>query len=187
MFVGIRETSVFQEELFVRDQIRAPFHQAQVQGYDAKSWIILPTGCQIAVTSHLLSQQLDFVSYPENWIWWTGLRSQSMTGASPHSFEWGGGADSGESKPPTPKFWFLLRFCPLWFGNIDKSKDFGFWFMGFWFLFFFLFLSDFFSFFLSEFWGADIPPEFWTRGHIPQWRRPWTMISFNGMIALFVV
>ena len=187
MFVGIRETSVFQEELFVRDQIRAPFHQAQVQGYDAKSWNILPMGCQIVVTSHLLSQQLDFVSYPENWIWWTGLGSQSMTGViTKFWLGRGGGADSGESKPPTTKFWFLLRFCPLWFGNIDKSKDFGFWFLGFWFLIF-SFSFWFFSFFLSDFWGADIPPEFWTRGHILQWRRPWTMISFNGMIALFVV
>ena len=34
-----------------------------------------------------------------------------------------GGADSNESKPPTPKFRYLLGFRPLYFGNIGKSKN----------------------------------------------------------------
>ena len=38
--------------------------------------------------------------------------------------DWGG-TDSGESKPPTPKFRFLLGFWPLYFGNIGKSKIFS--------------------------------------------------------------
>ena len=32
---------------------------------------------------------------------------------------------SGESKPPTPKFRFLLGFRPLYFGNIENSKSFS--------------------------------------------------------------
>ena len=35
-----------------------------------------------------------------------------------------GGTDSGESKPPTPKFRFLLGFRPLYFENIGKSENF---------------------------------------------------------------
>ena len=33
--------------------------------------------------------------------------------------------DSGESRPPTPKFQFLFGFRPLCFGNIGKSEIFG--------------------------------------------------------------
>ena len=36
----------------------------------------------------------------------------------------GGGADSGGSKPSSPKFLFLLEFHPLYFGNIEKSENF---------------------------------------------------------------
>ena len=35
-----------------------------------------------------------------------------------------GGTDSGESKPPTPKFRFFLGFRPLYFGNVGKSGNF---------------------------------------------------------------
>ena len=47
-----------------------------------------------------------------------------------HEFSTGGriltgGTVSGESKPPTPKFRFLLGFRPLYYGNIEKSKSFG--------------------------------------------------------------
>ena len=49
-----------------------------------------------------------------------------LAGALPWTFYmgnrfWLGGRDSDESKPLTPKFWFLIRFCPL-LGNICKSK-----------------------------------------------------------------
>ena len=37
--------------------------------------------------------------------------------------DWGG-TDLGESKPPSPKFQFLLGFRPLCFENIRKSKSF---------------------------------------------------------------
>ena len=44
-----------------------------------------------------------------------------QAGASPRSFNWGmnsdWGTDSGDSKPPTPKFGFLLGFRPRYFGN----------------------------------------------------------------------
>ena len=36
----------------------------------------------------------------------------------------GGGADSGGSKPSSPKFLFLLEFHALYFGNIEKSENF---------------------------------------------------------------
>ena len=36
-----------------------------------------------------------------------------------------GRPDSGEPKPPTPTFQFLLEICPPYFGNIVKSKTFG--------------------------------------------------------------
>ena len=73
------------------------------------------------------------------------------------SFDWGegGGADSGES-----------NHLPL---NSDFSSDFAHFDLEILtnpkilvsdFCFLFLFLSDFFLFFLSDFWGADIPPEF---------------------------
>ena len=49
-----------------------------------------------------------------------------------HEFSTGGGGRiltgetvSGESKPPTPKFRFLLGFRPLYFGNIENSKSFS--------------------------------------------------------------
>ena len=32
------------------------------------------------------------------------------------------GTDSGDSKPSNPKFWSLLRFCSLCFGNIGKPR-----------------------------------------------------------------
>ena len=43
-------------------------------------------------------------------------------GASPRRFDWEGGTDSGESKPTTLNFWFLLGFRPLHFENPEKSK-----------------------------------------------------------------
>ena len=43
-------------------------------------------------------------------------REQILTG--------GGGADSGGSKPSSPKFLFLLEFHALYFGNIEKSENF---------------------------------------------------------------
>ena len=33
-------------------------------------------------------------------------------------FDWGGGTNSGETKPPPPKLRFLLGFRPLYLGNI---------------------------------------------------------------------
>ena len=54
--------------------------------------------------------------------------SLHLAGASPRSFDWVdefklGGDGSGYSKPPTPKFRFLVGFRSLHFGNIEKSKD----------------------------------------------------------------
>ena len=48
-------------------------------------------------------------------------------GVSPRSFDWGAtdsteGTDSGESKPPTPKFRFLLGFRTLYLGNVENLK-----------------------------------------------------------------
>ena len=37
----------------------------------------------------------------------------------------GGVTDSAMSRATTPKFRLLLRFCPLYFGNIGKSENFG--------------------------------------------------------------
>ena len=36
----------------------------------------------------------------------------------------GGGTDSGESRPPSPKFRFLLGFRPLYFKHIGNSENF---------------------------------------------------------------
>ena len=36
-----------------------------------------------------------------------------------------GGGHSGESKPSTPKFWFLILFRPLYFRNQGKSENVG--------------------------------------------------------------
>ena len=41
--------------------------------------------------------------------------------APPRSFDWGG-ADSGPSNPPTPKFRFPLEFRSLYFKNREKHK-----------------------------------------------------------------
>ena len=50
----------------------------------------------------------------------TGLRWGTES-----DLEGGGGADSGESKPPNPKFRFLLGFRPHYFGHIGRAKCFG--------------------------------------------------------------
>ena len=52
-----------------------------------------------------------------------GRRREVSTGGGADS-DWGG-TDSGELKLPTPKFLFLLGFRPVYFGNTEKSKDFG--------------------------------------------------------------
>ena len=45
-----------------------------------------------------------------------------VAGASPRSFDWGGG-DSGALNPPSTKFWFLfLEFRSLRFENIEDPK-----------------------------------------------------------------
>ena len=56
---------------------------------------------------------------------------QGQAVASPRSFDWGGripkggGTNSGESKPPTSKFRFLLGFRPPCFGDVGKSENFN--------------------------------------------------------------
>ena len=40
------------------------------------------------------------------------------------NFRLGGGVNSGESTPPTPRFRFLLGFRPLYYGTIEMSKSF---------------------------------------------------------------
>ena len=44
-----------------------------------------------------------------------GRRNEVSTGGGGRILT--GGTDSGESKPPIPKFRFLLGFGPLYFGN----------------------------------------------------------------------
>ena len=45
-----------------------------------------------------------------------------VAGASPRSFDWGGG-DSGALNPPSTKFWFLIPdFRSLRFENIEDPK-----------------------------------------------------------------
>ena len=71
----------------------------------------------------------------------------------------GGGADSGPSSPPTPKFWFLLGFRPLYFENLEKSKNFG-----------KLFKQISVKIAIS---GGTSPSEFWTGGTRPPVPRRW--------------
>ena len=62
---------------------------------------------------------------------WRAPDSQWSKQGRRHEFSTGGGGqiptggtDSGETKPPTPKFRFLLGFRPLYLGNIGKSENF---------------------------------------------------------------
>ena len=73
---------------------------------------------------------LSFFSSPSHKLPLRSAVSRCPAGASPRIFDWGtgpgwggGGADSGESKPPTPKFRFLFGFRPLYFENIGKCKS----------------------------------------------------------------
>ena len=89
-----------------------------------------------------------------------------------HGFLTGGGdeswpgMDSGESKPPTPKFLFLLGFCPLYFGNIGKYKSF----------------SKYYKIFFKNhnFWGTFPRILNWGGGghipRIPRWRHSWVWV-----------
>ena len=56
-----------------------------------------------------------------------------------------GGTYSGEPKPSSPKFRFLLGFRPLYFGNIGKSKK--------------MINVENFFFKIHDFWG-NVPLEF---------------------------
>ena len=81
-----------------------------------------------------------------------------MTRGVTTNFWWGGrnltgGTDSGGSKPPTPKFRFLLGFCPLFLEILENPKN----------------SKNFKKKSLKNrynFWGTSLP-ELWTMGTCP--------------------
>ena len=109
------------------------------------------------------AERSAFLNNGQIWVWAAGRGDDSerlMSRGVATNF-WLGGTDSGESKPPTPKFRFILGFCPLYFVNIGKSKSFS------------KYSKIFFK--NCHFWGTS--PEFWNGGGnmfpaSPRWRRP---------------
>ena len=56
------------------------------------------------------------------YTYYQGRRHEGSAGGGGTDSNWG--TDSGESRPPTPKFQILLGFHTLYFGNIGKTENF---------------------------------------------------------------